>query len=63
MKRKFQVSIEEILRKTVFIEATNEEEARQIADDLYNGEQVVLMPEDITEYNIFIEKEVIENEN
>lgn len=62
MKRKYQVSIEEILRKTIFVEAENEAEAYQMAEDLYNGEQVVLTPDDFVEYGIYVEKEVIEND-
>ena len=62
MKRKYQVSIEEILRKTIFVDAESEAEAYQMAEDLYNGEQVVLTPDDFVEYGIYIEKEVIEND-
>lgn len=62
MKRKYQVSIEETLRKTIFVEAENEAEAYQMAEDLYNGEQVVLTPDDFVEYGIYIEKEVTEND-
>lgn len=62
MKRKYQISIEEILRKTIFVEAENEAEAYQIAEDLYNGEQVVLTPDDFVEYGIYVEKEVTEND-
>lgn len=58
MKRKYQVSIEEILRKTIFINAESEEEAYKIADELYNNEQVVLMPDDFVEHTIYIDKEV-----
>lgn len=62
MKRKYQVSIEETLRKTIFVEAENEAEAYQMAEDLYNGEQVVLTPDDFVEYGVYVEKEVIEND-
>lgn len=62
MKRKYQVSIEETLRKTIFVEAENEAEAYQMAEDLYNGEQVVLTPDDFVEYGIYVEKEVTEND-
>lgn len=62
MKRKYQISIEETLRKTIFIEAENEAEAYQMAEDLYNGEQVVLTPDDFVEYNIYVEGEVTEND-
>ena len=62
MKRKYQVSIEEILRKTIFIEAESEAEAYQVAEDLYNGEQVVLTPDDFVEYGIYVEREVTEND-
>lgn len=62
MKRKYQVSIEEILRKTIFVEAESEAEAYQIAEDLYNGEQVVLTPDDFVEYGIYVEKEVTGND-
>lgn len=62
MKRKYQISIEETLRKTIFVEAKNEAEAYQMAEDLYNGEQVVLTPDDFVEYGIYVEKEVTEND-
>lgn len=62
MKRKYQISIEETLRKTIFIEAESEAEAYQMAEDLYNGEQVVLTPDDFVEYGIYVEKEVTEND-
>lgn len=62
MKKQFQISIEEILRKTIFVEAENEAEAYQMAEDLYNGEQVVLIPDDFVEYNIYVEGEVTEND-
>lgn len=62
MKRKYQISIEETLRKTIFVEAENEAEAYQMAEDLYNGEQVVLTPDDFVEYGIYVEKEVTEND-
>lgn len=62
MKRKYQVSIEEILRKTIFVEAESEAEAYQMAEDSYNGEQVVLTPDDFVEYGIYVEKEVTEND-
>ena len=58
MKKKFQVSIEETLRKTIFVDAENEAEAWDIADELYNEEKVVLTPEDFVEYNVCIDKEV-----
>ena len=61
-KKKYQVSIEEMLRKTIYVEAENEDEAYQIADELYNGEQVVLTPDDFVEYGIYVEKEVTEND-
>ena len=62
MKRKYQISIEETLRKTIFVEAESEAEAYQMAEDLYNGEQVVLTPDDFVEYGIYIEKEVTGND-
>lgn len=62
MKRKYQISIEETLRKTIFVEAENEAEAYQMAEDLYNGEQVVLTSDDFVEYGIYVEKEVTEND-
>lgn len=62
MKRKYQISIEETLRKTIFVEAENEAEAYQMAEDLYNGEQVVLTPDDFVEYGIYVEGEVTEND-
>lgn len=62
MKKQFQISIEETLRKTIFVEAESEAEAYQMAEDLYNGEQVVLTPDDFVEYGIYVEKEVTEND-
>lgn len=62
MKRKYQISIEETLRKTIFVEAESEAEAYQMAEDLYNGEQVVLTPDDFVEYGIYVEKEVTKND-
>lgn len=62
MKRKYQISIEEILRKIIFVEAESEAEAYQMAEDLYNGEQVVLTPDDFVEYGIYVEREVTEND-
>lgn len=61
-KKKYQVSIEEMLRKTIFVEAESEAEAYQMAEDLYNGEQVVLTPDDFVEYGIYVEKEVTKND-
>ena len=61
-KKKYQISIEETLRKTIFVEAESEAEAYQMAEDLYNGEQVVLTPDDFVEYGIYVEKEVTEND-
>lgn len=61
-KKKYQVSIEEILRKTIYVEAENEDEAYQIADELYHDEKVVLTPDDFTEYGIYVEREVTEND-
>lgn len=62
MKKQFQISIEETLRKTIFVEAESEAEAYQMAEDLYNGEQVVLTPDDFVEYGIYVEREVTEND-
>lgn len=62
MQRTFQVSIEETLRKTIFINAENEEEAYKIAEDLYKNEEEVLTPDDFVEYNIFVDGEVTDYE-
>ena len=62
MQRTFQVSIEETLRKTIFINAENEEEAYKIAEDLYRNEEEVLTPDDFVEYNIFVDGEVTDYE-
>ena len=62
MQRIFQVSIEETLRKTIFINAENEEEAYKIAEDLYKNEEEVLTPDDFVEYNIFVDGEVTDYE-
>lgn len=62
MQRTFQVSIEETLRKTIFINAKNEEEAYKIAEDLYENEEEVLTPDDFAAYNIFVDGEVTDYE-
>ena len=62
MQRTFQVSIEETLRKTIFINAENEEEAYKIAEDLYKNEEEVLTPDDFVEYDIFVDGEVTDYE-
>ena len=62
MQRTFQVSIEETLRKTIFINAENEEEAYKIAEDLYGNEEEVLTSDDFVEYNIFVDGEVTDYE-
>lgn len=62
MKKQFQISIEEILRKTIFVEAESEAEAYQMAEDLYKEEEVVLTPDNFVEYGIYIEKEVTDYE-
>lgn len=62
MQRTFQVSIEETLRKTIFINAENEEEAYKIAEDLYGHEEEVLTPDDFVAYDIFVDGEVTDYE-
>ena len=62
MQRTFQISIEETLRKTIFINAENEEEAYKIAEDLYGNEEEVLTSDDFVEYNIFVDGEVTDYE-
>ena len=62
MKKQFQISIEETLRKTIFVEAESEEEAYKIAEDLYGNEEEVLTPDDFVEYNIFVNGEVTDYE-
>jgi hypothetical protein len=57
-KKKYEVYIEETLRKTIVVEAENEDEAFQIADELYHEEDVVLTADDFAEYNIYVEREV-----
>ena len=62
MKKQFQISIEETLRKTIFVEAENEEEAYKIAEDLYGNEEEVLTPDDFAAYDIFVDGEVTDYE-
>ena len=61
--KQYEVSIEETLRRKIFINAESEEEAWQIADKAYNEEKEVLTDEDFVEYNIYVEREVNVNEN
>lgn len=53
---KYIVEIEEILQKQITIIADNEEEAKQIADELYHDCVIVLYPEDLKETNFKIIK-------
>ena len=61
--KQYEVSIEETLRRKIFVNAESEEEAWQIADEVYNEEKEVLTDEDFVEYNIYVEREVNVNEN
>lgn len=61
--KQYEVSIEETLRRKIFVNAESEEEAWQIADKSYNEEKEVLTDEDFVEYNIYVEREVKVNEN
>lgn len=62
MKRKFEVCIEEILRKTIIVEAEDEAEAYQMTEDLYKEEKEVLTADNFSEYGIYVEREVTANE-
>ena len=61
--KQYEVSIEETLRRKIFVNAKSEEEAWQIADEAYNEGKEVLTDEDFVEYNIYVEREVKVNEN
>ena len=61
--KQYEVSIEETLRRKIFVNAESEEEAWQTADEAYNEEKEVLTDEDFVEYNIYVEREVKVNEN
>ena len=61
--KQYEVSIEETLRRKIFVNAESEEEAWQMADEAYNEEKEVLTDEDFVEYNIYVEREVKVNEN
>lgn len=61
--KQYEVSIEETLRRKIFVNAESEEEAWQIADKAYNEEKEVLTDKDFVEYNIYVEREVNVNEN
>lgn len=61
--KQYEVSIEETLRRKIFVNAESKEEAWQIVDEAYNEEKEVLTDEDFVEYNIYVEREVKVNEN
>lgn len=56
---KYNVTITEILEKTIEIEAENETNAIDIAKDKYNKEEVILTADDLkyTDFGIFNNKE------
>lgn len=54
----YQVEVEEILRKNVFVEAENEDEAFRKVQEMYSNEEVVLDADNFQEYNIFVIDEV-----
>ena len=61
--KQYEVSIEETLRRKIFVNTESEEEAWQIAHEAYNEEKEVLTDEVFVEYNIYVEREVKVNEN
>lgn len=46
MKKLYKVEFKEVLRKVVEIEAENKEEAKDIAEGMYEAEEVVLYSDD-----------------
>ena len=55
IKMKYDVTITEILEKTIEIEAENEANAIAIAKDKYNKEEVILTADDLkyTDFGIY----------
>ena len=51
---KYNVTITEILEKTIEIEAENETNAIDIARDKYNKEEVILTADDLALISVFI---------
>ncbi len=51
---KYNVTITEILEKTIEIEAENENNAIDIARDKYNKEEVILTADDLALISVFI---------
>lgn len=49
MNKEYEVTITEILQKTVNVEASSKDEAEQIAEDMWRDEEIVLTAEDFTE--------------
>lgn len=58
MKKVYQIDIEETLRKTIFVKAEDEENALDLAKELYDNEEVVLDEEDFVETEYFVVKEM-----
>ena len=53
-KHEYTILIKEILEKRVKVFAESEQDAYQIADELYDNEDVVLTPEDFTRMDMQI---------
>lgn len=53
----YSVKVTEYLEKDVTVSATNEEEARQAVEDMWENEEVILYPEDFAWVDFEIEKE------
>ena len=51
---KYNVTIIELLKKTIEIEAENETNAIDIAKDKYNKEEVILTADDLALISVFI---------
>ena len=54
MKKMFKVKIQEILSRNILVEASNEIEAKDIVEQMYDNEEIILDYTDLQ--NVIIEK-------
>lgn len=54
MKKMFKVKIQEILSRNILVEASTEEEAKALVEQMYDNEEIVLDYTDLQ--NVVIEK-------
>lgn len=50
--KEYKVMVTETLRKVVTIEAESAQSAREIVDNMYNNEEIVLSADDFDDYSI-----------